>query len=449
MDKWLTHNNFAKVLALVISIMLWAMVHLDSGSPVSPTTVVNNKVIDNVKIQVTGFDDKKYVLYDLEPSTVRLEVKGKRTDITTDFSDYKVKLNLENVGPGTFTLPLTHELPPGVQLVSMDPSIVKVTIEAKETKKVPVTIVTKGEPADGLLLGTPIISGDSDVEVTLPESELNDLDKVQGTIDVTGLKDSIKGKAVKLVAYDKQGQVMQNAEISPSSVDVEVPINKMYKNVPIELHQTGRLPAGYVLAGIETDVEGVALYGTKGALDGITAFPLTVDLGRFDGSEETKYSVDLTPPDGFEKIEPSSVTITLKVKPGGQKQVDNIPITLEHENPLYDVKFLRPSDRMISLTVLGAEDALSRVGPDQIKVTADISHLGVGVHTVPVTVKLPSYVELSDQDKSAEIQIEILEKGKPASTNSEGQPANSADNQGPNPSGNGEEAANNGTAGGT
>lgn len=76
MDKWLTHNNFAKVLALVFSIMLWAMVHLDSGTPVDSTTLAQSRYIDNVKIEVTGFDEDKYVLYDLDPSTVRMEVKG-------------------------------------------------------------------------------------------------------------------------------------------------------------------------------------------------------------------------------------------------------------------------------------------------------------------------------------------------------------------------------------
>ncbi|MGG6313078.1 CdaR family protein [Paenibacillus macerans] len=434
MDKWLTHNNFAKVIALVFSIILWAMVHLDSGTPVDTTTLAQPKMIDNVKIEVTGFDEEKYVLYDLEPNTVRMEVKGKRIDLTTNFSDYKVKLNLENVGPGTFTLPLTHELPPGVQLISMDPSIVKVTIEAKETRTVPVTIVTKGEPAENLVLGTPIISGDGTVDVTLPASEAEELGKVQGTVDVTGLKESVKGKSVKLTAYDKQGEAMDNAEISPGSVDVDVPINKLYKNVPLEVRRTGHLPAGYVLAGIDTDVEGVVLYGTKEALEGISSYPVTVDLSRFDGLAETKFSVDLTPPEGFEKIEPSSVTVTLNVMPAGQRQIDGIPVTLKNGNSLYDVKWIKPADHRISLTLLGTNETLSALKPEDIEVTADLTNLGPGAHTVPVEIKLPAYVELAEPGQTPTVDVELTEKGNPASGVPEDH-ANQAEN-GQNPAGN-------------
>lgn len=457
MDKWLNHNNFAKVIALVVSIILWAMVHLDSGTPVDSTTLAQPKIVENVQIEVTGFDDDKYVLYDLEPSTVRMEVKGRRIDLTTDFSDFKARLNLKNVGPGTFTLPLTHELPPGVQLVAMDPSIVKVTIEAKETRSVPVTIVTNGEPADGMLLGTPVIAGDGTVDVTLPASVAGELSKVQGTVDVTGLKDSVKGKTVKLTAYDKQGEAMDIAGISPGSVEVDVPINKPYKNVPLEVRQTGSLPAGYVLAGVETDVKGVALYGSKAALEGISSYPLTVDLSRFDGSGETKFSVDLTPPEGFEKIEPSSVMVTLNVKPAGQKQVDGIPVSLKNVNSLYDVKWIRPADQKLSLTLVGADEVLNGLKADDIQVTADLSQIGAGAHTVPVEIKLPAYVELADPGQSLTIDVELTEKGNPAtgvpdeSTNQPENGQNQAGNEPPANQGEGESegTGNNSPANGT
>ncbi|WP_410772127.1 YbbR-like domain-containing protein [Fontibacillus sp. BL9] len=415
MDKWLNQNNFAKVIALVFSIILWAMVHIDSGAPVAPTTVVNSKTIDT-KIQVTGFDSDKYVLYDLEPDTVRLEVKGKRTDLTTNFSDYKVKLDLKNIGPGTITLPLTHELPPGVQLISMDPSIIKVTIEAKETKQIPVTIVTKGNPADGMQLGSPIVIGESTVDVTLPQSEIEELQKVQGTVDVTGLNETAKGKTVKLTAYDKHGQEMTNAEISPDSVEVDVPINKLYKNVPLEVRKSGKLPNGYVLSSISTNVEGVAIYGSKDSLEGISSYPVTVDLSQFNGTNETRYTVGLTPPEGFEKIEPSSVQVTVKIEPAGQKLIDNVPITLINVNEALTEKFIHPEDAKISLSVFGAKEVLDKLKAEDITVTADLSGLEQGAHTVPVVVKLPEYVELSEAGQSLEVQIELTEKGKPATT---------------------------------
>ncbi len=430
MDKWLTHNNFAKVLALFLSIILWAMVHLDSGTPVDSTTLAQPRIIDNVKIEVTGFDENKYVLYDLEPDSVRMEVKGKRIDLTTNFSDYKVRLNLDNVGPGTFTLPLTHELPPGVQLISMDPSIVKVTIEAKETQTVPVSIVVKGEPADGLVAGIPIVDGGGNVDVTLPASQIEELGKVQGVVDISGLKDSVKGKSVKLTAYDKQGDPIDNAEISPASIDVDVPINKRYKNVPLEVRQTGSLPHGYMLEGIQTDVEGVALYGPKEALESISSYPITVDLSRFDGSETSKqFSIELTPPEGFEKIEPGSVTITLDIKPAAEQQIEGVPVSLLNLNPLYDVKWVRPADQKLTLTLSGTLEALDQLRLEDIHLTADLSPLGVGTHTIPVEMTLPAHVKMADPALALMVEVELTEKGSPTTGGTEDTPDSSTNEQ--------------------
>lgn len=415
MDKWLTNNNVSKLIALFFSIILWAMVHIDSGTPVSTTTVVNTKAID-VEIQVTGFDSDQYVLYDLEPSKVRLEVSGKRLNITTNFSDYKVKLDLKNVEPGTYTLPLTEELPAGVQMVSMDPAFVKVTIEAKATKEMPVTIVSTGTPKEGLDLGSPVILNEGKVKVTLPESELDQLSKVQGTIDVSGLNDTVKGKSVKLIAYDKQGNEMSNAEISPGTVEVDIPLNKIYKTIPIEITQTGQLPEGYVLSGIKLDVEGVALYGSKEALEGIKSYPLSIDLSKSTGSTETKYMVDLTPPEGFEKIEPSSIQVSLHVEQGGKRQIDGIPVTLTEESPNLTTKFTEPVNGTISLTVIGTEDVISNLKVDDIKVTASLSDLTPGTHIIPLKVTLPDKVKLIDTDQSKEIVIELTEKDNEATT---------------------------------
>lgn len=58
MDKWINNNTISKILALAVAVLLWGMVHLDTGTPSSTLTVsYNNKVIDNVGIQASGLDE--------------------------------------------------------------------------------------------------------------------------------------------------------------------------------------------------------------------------------------------------------------------------------------------------------------------------------------------------------------------------------------------------------
>lgn len=420
MDKWVNNNTISKIIALCISIILWGMVHLDSTTPVPTTSNVKSKTINDVVVEVVGFDDKSYVLTDMNPKTVRLEVKGKRTEFTSFFPDYKVLLNLENVGPGTTTVPLTYELPSGVELVSIEPSAAKVTIEAKQTKSFTASVVIKGTPDGGLQIGTPILEQDGQVSVTLPESEMKWVHKVEGTIDIAGAEDSLEGKSVRLKAYDKNGKEIPGAEISPSSIKVDVPMNKLYKTVPIEIKQTGRLPEGYALSEIKADVEGVAVYGTKESLQGINSYSLSVDLSQFKGPNTTEYSLDLTPPKGSEKIEPSSVKVTVKAAPFGERMIHDIPVVIKNQSGQQTAKILTPVSSRLSLNVQGAEEVLKAIKAGDITITADVSGLDPGIHTVTPDIVLPKFVTLAETGNSLKVEVEIKDNSNPVTTTPSG-----------------------------
>lgn len=415
MDKWFNNNTIAKILALCISILLWAMVHIDSSTPSTSGSSIDTKTINDVKVEVVGFDDKSYVLMDMDPKVVSLEVKGKRPNITSVFTDYRVKLNLEDVGPGTTMVPLTVELPYGVELVSKNPSSAKVTIEAKQTKTYSASIVLKGVPDGGLQMGTPIMENDGKVSVTLPESELKRVHKVEGTLDVGGAQDSVEGKSVKLKAYDKNGREIPDAEISPSSIQVDVPMNKLYKTVPIEIKQTGKLPQGYALSEVQADVEGVAVYGTKDVLEGIDSYSVSVDLSKFKGPTATEYSLDLTPPKGSEKIEPSSVKVVVKAAPLGEKTVNDIPVTIKNQSEKTTVKILSPANGKMSLTVQGSDEVLKSIEAGDFAISVDVSGLGQGIHKITPTITLPKFVSLASP-ANLKVEIEVKTNAKPVTS---------------------------------
>lgn len=410
MDKWLNNNNISKIIALIISIILWGLVHMDSGTTtITPSIPSNNasKFIDNVQVQVVGFDEDKFVLYGLDPEKVRIEVRGKRTNITTNFSQYKVKLDLSHAKSGTMMMPLTHELPSGVEFISMEPSMVKVTIEAKKTKEIEANVKTKGKINEGFEVGIPIIKEGGNVNVTLPESRMEQLGKVQGVIDVTGMTEAVKGKTVKLMAYDKDGNEMTDAELSPATLNIDVPITKLYKNVPLSIRQSGKLPSGYVLADMTSEVEGVAVYGPKEVLDKINSYPITIDLDQFQSGTTKQYFVNLTPPEGSEKIEPSTVNVTIKVEPFDQKVIQDIPIHFINQNSALTTKMISPTTDKLSLTLQGATDLLKGVSTKDIKINVDLNGLGAGKHVVPIEVVLPHFVELAEGDKGKKVEVDL------------------------------------------
>lgn len=337
MDKWIKNNTASKLIALAVSILLWAMVHMDSGTPAPPTTFYDTKIIEGVKIQTYGFDDGEYVLTGIDQDRVNLEVRGKKSNISLLTDEYKVKLDLSNVKePGTHTLPLTYSIPSGVEMVSMEPSVVTVTVEPRVSKSVTVSIGTKGEPAKDYRAGTPVLIDPRQVTVTLPESSMANLGQVKGNVELDGAKEKITEKRVKLTAYDKEGAEMEDAVIEPATVAAEVPIEPAFVTLPLELQYTGRLPEGFVLSKVEQKVKEVKLFGSKEVLAGAeTYIEAAINLGEVRNSGTTVLTADLTPPEGFEKIEPSSVTVEVTAVSHGEREITGIPITLKVSPPAW------------------------------------------------------------------------------------------------------------------
>jgi YbbR domain-containing protein len=369
------------------------------------------------------------VLYGLEPEKVRIEVRGKRTNITTNFSSYKVKLDLSHAKSGTMMMPLKHELPSGVEFVSMEPSMVKVTIEAKKTTQIEANVKTKGKISEGYQIGLPIIEEGGKVNVTLPESRMELLGKVQGVIDVTGVTEPVKGKSVKLMAYDKDGNEMTDAELSPATLNVDIPITKLYKSIPLSIRQSGKLPSGYVLADMTSDVEGVAVYGPKEVLDKINSYPVTIDLDQFQSGTTKQYFVNLTPPEGSEKIEPSTVNVTIKVEPFDQKVFQDIPIHFINQNSTLTTKMISPTTDKISLTLQGATHLLKEVSIKDIKINVDLNGLGAGKHLVPIEVVLPHFVELAEGDKGKKVEVDLEAEQDTPTTSTPNDEQNTGGNQ--------------------
>lgn len=413
MDKWMKNNNFNKILALAFGIMLWAMVHVDTA-PVSQTTVsTQTKIIENVKINVSGFDEDKYVM-DMDVDSVRMEVQGKRSDITYKVSDaYEVTLDLSDIQPGDTTLPLQYKLPKGVELVRMTPEEVNVHVELRNTKSFPITMITKGKPADGYQLGTPVLQPVGTAEVTLAASELSKVAKVQGTIELDGESDTFKENKMKLYAYDSSGNEIPNAVIEPSSVSVEIPITLPFKSLPLEIGYTGQLPDSLVLSRVTPELEAIVVYGQKDVLTALSSYEATIDLSSIDAAGTVQLKAELKPSAGIEKIEPATVNVTVSTSKIAERTIEGIPIKLQGVSGGLEAVITTPESKAITLTLAGAPTLLDQLDQDNIGVVADVSGLAAGTHEVALQVSLPRFIALGNSSERLTVTVQVQSPATP------------------------------------
>lgn len=415
MDKWMKNNNFNKVLALVFGVILWTIVHVDT-EPTNKTTVnTESKIIDNVKIERSGYDDEKYV-YTMDVDSVRLEVLGKRSDLNFKLSDaYQVTVDLSEVEPGDNTLPLHYSLPSGVMFGSMDPEQVNVHVELRTTKSFPVTINTKGEPAAGYQIGTPVIQPET-VEVTLPASELSKVATVQGVIELDGESETFKEKKLKLFAFDSSGKEIEGAVIEPAAVSVEVPITLPFKSLPLEVSFSGQLPGSLVLSRVTPEVDVVTVYGTEEVLAGLSSYEATLDLSTIGSAGTQQLELQLKAPEGTAKIEPGTLKVSVTSAEIAQRTIEAIPIKLEGLGNGLTASMTEPPGKTVSLTVSGAPTLLDQLDQDNISVVADVGGYAAGVHQVSLQVTLPRFIALVNASQPLTATVDLQVPATPGGT---------------------------------
>ncbi len=404
MDKWLNHPTAIKIMALVIGIIMWAVVHYEPNSSsggVSP--MYESKKIEAVKIEVVGLDDNKYVLKSITPQTVTLKVRGTQTDLLAARNNYKLQVDLRSVGAGEHTLPLSWDLPRGIQYEEATPNSVTVVLEALQTKEFDVEIVTTGAPAEGYIAGTPILKPTNRVHVTLPENTMAQVARVGADLKLDGETTVIKNKSLKLSAYDEKGNAIEGAVIDPAVLEVEVPITYPFKSVPLQFVMTGQMPTGLSIGNFEPDAEQVTVYGPKDALDKIDFIEADLQLDELTKSGKVTIPLSVAAP--IQEISPANISINVEVVLSDTRSLEGLPINWKGLGEGMSMRIIDPATGMADIVVKGSPTRLGRLQPGDVSVDADLTGKGPGLHTVQLIVNSPRFIEQSGGTSTATIEI--------------------------------------------
>lgn len=405
MDKWLSNPTAMKLVALALGLILWAVVHFDDSQPApAVTSSLETKTFSTVKVQPYGLNERSYVLQGFDPPTVKLTVRGTKSDLlraTTE--DYRVRVDLSTVTEGEHTLTLRAELPRGVDLVSMTPDTVKVTVEELQTKEFEVEIATKGTPVQGYKAGIPILRPTNRVHVTLPSGELSRVVKVAGTVSVEGESKTIKSKSVKLAAYDSAGNPIEGAVLDPAVLEVDVPITNPYKTVPLQFKLLGHMPPGLSIASFKPDAEQVTVYGPQNVLDKVEFVEADVQLAQL--TKSGKVTIKLQGVDAITEYSPAEVNVDIDVVLSSTRSIQGLPVTIEGLGEGLHAKIVDPSTEKVDITVQGAPAMLDTLQPGDVDVVADLSGRGPGTYTVPIVVNSPRFIDQAGGNMSVTVEI--------------------------------------------
>ena len=418
MDNWLRNNNIIRIVAIVVGILLWVIVRLDvQNSSPSQSMTVSQRHTD-VAIQIEGLDEERFILRSIEPEKVSLTVIGTTNALRRLRDNYKVVLDLSDALPGETLMPLKAvNFPNNVEVV-LDPPNITVTLDEIVQKEMPVSLEVSGTPQPGYIAGEPVLEP-SRVHVTVPNSRADEVASVVGTMDIEGASNNVK-KQVKLAALNADGQAL-DLEISPAVIEVEVPVTLPFKQIPLQVKLEGEPPPGYAVDGFEQSALEVTIYAPQAILDNLDFYDgLSIDLS---GLKETRtFNFDIPEKSGVQKVEPSSVSVEVRVVPSVTETLEDVPLTMSGMDEAYEYVILPPEDAEgqeasaigyhMDVPVEASPNMIDGLEARDVQATVDVRNVPPGSYELMISYSLPANVKLAP-DALRSVRMEVKGKGTP------------------------------------
>jgi YbbR domain-containing protein len=214
--RTLTDNLGWKLLALTASVLLWFWLIGETEVAASVPVIVQYRNVPP-DLEITSEPENRLFLKLRGPAT--------RLDAAT-FSAAALRIDLANVhapGEQTFTVDARAlGLPAGVELLRAVPSQVRVRLDRRGGKTVPVDIRYSGPPPSGYRIGRQAVTPDH-VRVVGPATELAQLERA--STDAIDLSSTVGGAEFRVPLYLENPHLRLDS--SPSYAVVRVTLEKI------------------------------------------------------------------------------------------------------------------------------------------------------------------------------------------------------------------------------
>ena len=303
---WIVHNGTLKLFSLTFAFGLWLLVN--AGERDTEQTML-------VPVELRSLS-QQLVVVGQRPEFVDVRVSGPRT-LLGQLSGKKIALDLAGVRPGPSSFRMSAELlnlPRGVKLLRVTPSVISLDIARMIKRVVPVRVDLIGQPPFGYATGEVEVSP-SIIEVSGPAPQVGKLQVVMTeSIDLSRMTQTVTRDVVLL---SEEGDfVSYNVEKVRARIEMrEEVVTREFRHLRIDVKNAAyRLPQAPFLVD-------VWLRGPRRIVEKLqlTDGEVFVDAnGR--GPEEVTLPVTVLLPPGVEVVGQHPTEVTLKFVTENEKK---------------------------------------------------------------------------------------------------------------------------------
>ncbi len=383
------NKPFMIILSAFIAIVLWLYV-VTVVSPESEATLYNIPVVLQGE---SILDERGLVLVSEDSYKINLQLYGNRTDLNkVNSGNVTIIADLTKIyDPGSHNLSYSilypGDVPNGAFTeMSRSPSRIKVTVEQKITKKVPVEMTYTGSVAvnyraktDAAVLDYP------EVSITGPASVINQITQARIEVDLSGKTETFE-QSCRFSLCNADGEPVDASTVvtDVAEVTVTMPIQFM-KYVPVNVILIPGGGADAANTKLTYSADRIRIAGSKETLMTIHEIDLgTIDLGTL--TKSTKLSFDVVLPAGVDNVSLiPQVDVTVEFPDLLMKDFTVTQFTALNVPEGMEAEIL---NQMLTVKVRGPRSKIAAMTPEDITVEVDFTNAVVGTSTVKVTIQI-------------------------------------------------------------
>lgn len=397
----------AKILTLVIAIFLWSYVMSEENPD-------EKREYKNVTVNYTNeaaLDRQGLVI--MEPQEVKVDVwvTGKRNDFSKNkfnASNIYAQIDLSGYSEGQVKVPVTVgilEQSSGIRVLNYEPKEVLFSFDSIISKEIPVDIEFQGALSEDNVQETAIARPQS-IVIRGPKTWINEVQKAQAIVDLTGKEDDFKISTPVKILNDN-GEEVRGLEKDPGFVDISVPISRTME-LPIELVTINELPDNYAITDIQINPETVVVKGDNSVTELTEIKSIAIDINSM--LEKEIMEIELNLPEGvtlLNEAQEISISYTINEIITNTLEFSSEDIEIRNLEEGFDVEY--DLQQIYTIQLIGYDSDLEEINLEDLNLYINLENYETGEHQVEINWEEVDKLSIGEVEPPS-VKINIIEE---------------------------------------
>lgn len=399
----LQSNKANKIISVIAAIVIWAFVM----TAINPTITKTIRDIPVTFQNVSDLTSRNLAVSNGENLSVDVVIEGERTEVSdVERDEIQVIANVSGYNLGLNTVRLNVVASDDIKRVEARPGTVSIMVEDLVSVSKPVELNYDGEFEDGTEAGNVALSPEQ-IDISGPKSAVENVDKVQATLEADKVMEQKKTYQVEAVPLDTNGEKVDGVTLSQDTVEVDVQLFHA-KTIPLSVSIEGEISEEYQVDKMDVP-RSVVIKGTKDDIEDISRVTAEA-INISDVDVTTSIPIEISLPEGVELADDSDgISIEIKLNGISKKSYKYRGASLEIDGLAAGYTAYVSTD-LVEVTVYGEDSVIEGFKKKDIKLFVDMTDVSMHSEVLVLPVEYRCDKDISKMDISPETVRVVLTK---------------------------------------